>query len=233
MTTPSEQEAQALDKLTTALIYAQSIGVVHDALAAFPDVVEGAVKALLEMPPIRGLITLNREKSGPHAAEVAMRRQNLLRRAAYLVSAARRLTTAFRYDPNMARALEQERTYLAAHLEANTKRTLAAKQVAKLAQHRAYQGLDWDRETGGMLGWYATLDARTSLECRRANGRNFDPTRIPRIGFPGAVHPNCRCKAGPPHRSGDRVEDLPVPTAVEIAASRGDVGSWTISGGTV
>lgn len=231
MTQPAEQEQQALDQLVTALTYAQSIQAIGAALEAFPDVLPAAVDVLLRMPPIRGLVTLNREKSGPHVAEIAMRRQNLLRRAAYLVSAARRLTTAVKAHEIPA-ALRVERRYLAAHLDANANRTLAARAVAATAK---VQGTRFSYPVG-VIGWYATLDERTSPECRRANGRNFDPSRIPPIGFPGTVHPHCRCRPGPPHRNAERVEDLqpdeaPAPQA-EIAASRA-AGQWRISGGTL
>jgi hypothetical protein len=46
---------------------------------------------------------------------------------------------------------------------------------------------------GGILGWHAEMDARTSAECRRANGKNFLAAYAPLIGYPGAVHPRCRC----------------------------------------
>jgi SPP1 gp7 family putative phage head morphogenesis protein len=51
--------------------------------------------------------------------------------------------------------------------------------------------------TEGLLGWRAVMDERTTNECRAANGQNFRADRMPTIGWPGAVHPHCRCSAAP------------------------------------
>lgn len=228
MTSPTEQERTALEDLIVALAYAQSAQRIADALAAFPDVIEGAVKVLLEIGPVRSLLRLN-PNTGSSAPVQAMHRQNLMRRAAYLVSAARRLTTAVR-GRTLPEAISAEKRYLQAHLAAVSGRVRAATAVADTARHHE-----------GVIGWWATLDSQTSPDCRKAHGRNFDPTRIPAIGYPGTVHPECRCKPGPPHASGLRVEDVRPDTAGSeaargsrgakqvIAASR-EPGGWTVSG---
>jgi hypothetical protein len=50
------------------------------------------------------------------------------------------------------------------------------------------------RRHGLVLGWRAVMDARTSAECRRADGKNFSVASRPLIGWPGSVHPHCRCR---------------------------------------
>lgn len=96
-------------------------------------------------------------------------------RAHYVLNAARRLANGG--DPTA------EQRFFNQHLEAVTKRRGAASAVDK-ARARY----------GNTLGWQAVMDNRTSPECKAANGKNFDAGRIPAIGYPGAVHPFCRCK---------------------------------------
>lgn len=252
MTSPVEVERTNLANLTQALGYAQSAQAIAAALEAFPDVAEAAVKALLEIGPVRSLLRIH-PKSGASAPLQAMHRQNLMRRASYLVSAARRLTTAVKGTrlnriERLKATVETEKRYLQAHLDAISNRVRAAEAVAQTARVQAKR-VEKANETNGvpgrptspLLGWYAINDARTSAECRRAHGRNFDPARIPLIGYPGAVHPHCRCRPGPPHPSRLRVEDLETGLGglvtgrararQEVAASRPD--GWTVSGGIV
>lgn len=104
-------------------------------------------------------------------------------RGEYVLAASRRLQGTSGADRQ--KALQAERRYFAQHLEAVKKRRAAAAAVDKA---RA--------QFGDELGWHARLDNRTSPECREANGRNFSASRIPPIGWPGSVHPDCRCKPG-------------------------------------
>jgi hypothetical protein len=207
---PVEQERAALQELVLALSYAQGLDAVTDALGAFPGITAEGVRLLLTIPQVRGLVRLAPRPSA-HAAVQAAHRVNLMRRAAYLTQAARRLSTAAGMGPDaVARALVTERRYLQAHLEANAQREVVAGQVAAVARQQQRvgdphdPGLAWN----GLLGWYAVVDSLTSPECRRANRRNFDPNQVPSIGFPGAVHANCRCKPGPPFKTDLRVEVL-------------------------
>lgn len=197
---PVEQEQQALQVLVTTLAYAQGIDAVVDALEAFPGITTAGVQLLLQIPQVRGLVRLS-PRPGAHAAVQAIHRTNLMRRAAYLVQAGRRLSTAARLDTSaIARALVTERRYLQQHLQISAQRETVAAQVAATARQMARTVPNWD----GLLGWYAVIDPITSRECRTAHGSNFDPTHVPAIGFPGAVHGNCRCKAGPPFLGTDR-----------------------------
>lgn len=223
---PVEQEKTATEQLLMALAYAQSAKVVAASLSAMPDVVSDAAKALLAIGPVRGMLRTHAHQKSGHPAEEAMRAENLHKRAAYLIAASRRLSRAWRSGPRagrkarMLKAIEVEHRYLDQHIKATAGRRLAAEAAAKEAKRVARAEVSGVFEApSGLLGWYAVLDERTSRDCARANGRNFAPTEVPRIGFPGTVHPACRCKPGPPHPTHLRVEDIP-PDITEVVAGR-------------
>lgn len=118
-------------------------------------------------------------------------------RAAYLVAAAERIQS--RIDQGMTRrqALLAERTNLTAHIHAAANRRRAAQAVDDAAARH-----------GGLLGWRAVMDERTSAECARANGRNFLVTSRPVIGWPGAAHAHCRCRPVAPFAGAGLVDDV-------------------------
>lgn len=104
-------------------------------------------------------------------------------RAYYIVNAVDRLEKAEKQGADaLARAEQAEAHYFALHLRAVSNRLTSARMVDQAA-----------RRWGDLLGWKAVMDNRTTAECRAANGRNFHATREPLIGWPGAVHPHCRC----------------------------------------
>jgi hypothetical protein len=100
------------------------------------------------------------------------------------------------------RALAKERRYFDQHLGAERGRREAAGRVDSTARRL---GLT-------TLGWHARLDDRTTPECRAAHSHNFDVTRPPSIGYPGAVHPSCRCRPGPPFAGEPLVDELVLPS---------------------
>lgn len=104
-------------------------------------------------------------------------------RAWYIVNAVRRLEQA-EATGDLDAAERREGTYFAWHLRAMRNRIDRAQQVDRAAKRLARKGL---------LGWKAMMDGRTTAECRAANGKNFRVDREPMIGWPGAVHPHCRC----------------------------------------
>lgn len=104
-------------------------------------------------------------------------------RAAYLIEAAKRLESG-------ATTPDTERHYAVAHIRAQRNRSLSARQIDRA--ETAY---------GPTLGWYAKHDKRVSPDCARMDGTNFDVNQPPEVGYPGAVHPHCRCTPGPPHAS--------------------------------
>ena len=128
-------------------------------------------------------------------------RQNVLRRAAFFLSAARRVQAAIvaarsQNQPVMQAirdAVTAEKRFMGQHIQASGQRVRAASAVDGMAGTH-----------GGLLGWKTFLDARTSPGCRQANGANFRVDDPPVIegspSFPGAVHPGCRCMPVKPYR---------------------------------
>lgn len=133
-------------------------------------------------PPTYGIATL------PSATAMSeSQRLEVTYRAQYILAASRRVAAALKAGVDRQTAIDREKVYFKQHLDAIANRKMSASQVDDAA-----------RRYGPNLGWHATLDNRTSPECRAANGKNFDVTHRPAIGYPGAVHPYCRCKAGKP-----------------------------------
>lgn len=127
----------------------------------------------------------------PTAEAIAIR-ANLRYRAAFVIRALRRIAAA----PDKKLALKRELEFWKAHLKANQRRRNVARRV------------DFARgRYGELLGWYAKMDLRTSAECRAADHRNFLALVPPVIGYPGGVHPNCRCVPGPPFEGAKMVDD--------------------------
>lgn len=134
---------------------------------------------------------------GPATRQVA--RLNLLRRAQFAVSALNRIAADVRQARSrgqpvaqaLAESVARERRYFGMHREAIWNRDKAAAQVDSSAL-----------SYGMLLGWHTVLDKHTSAECRAANGRNFYADAMPLIGFPGGVHPHCRCYPGRPWPGG-------------------------------
>jgi hypothetical protein len=135
--------------------------------------------------------------SGPASAQVA--RQNLMRRAQFAIMAARRITADLRDARShgtplaqaLAGAVSRERRYFGMHMDAIWQR----RQAGAMADTAA-------TSYGTLLGWHTVMDRRTSAECKAANGRNFNVGAMPLIGFPGGVHPHCRCYPGRPWPGG-------------------------------
>jgi hypothetical protein len=170
----TEQAAQQLGKIFLAA------GLSGPALAA-------ALSVTMSMPPeAKGFY-------GPATSNIV--RLNLLRRAQFTVASARRVQGALRdarsSDKPLGQALAQavtaERRYYGQHLLASWGRDNAAARVDSQAM-----------QSGRLLGWYTVNDSHTSAECRAANRHNFYADQMPAIGYPGMVHPHCRCLPGPP-----------------------------------
>lgn len=212
---PPEQQqggqlAAILAALVAALIAAETVQTIGALLARLAGMHIEAIRWLLRprnRGGIREMIEIRPLGTDAWAqAQFIQHRQNLHRRAAYLINAARRASRAYEAGgvDGLNSAIERERRYWEQHLLAQARRTAAASAVANEAQ----------RQGGGLVGWHAVMDERTSRECRQAHGRNFDPNRIPPIGFPGSVHPHCRCSVGQPFATSRRVESIrPDPAA--------------------
>jgi hypothetical protein len=130
---------------------------------------------------------------GPATSTVA--RINLARRAQFLVHSARRvqgdIAHAWSQGTPLLQTLREsatrERRFYGQHLQAGWNRANAAAAVDSAVMTH-----------GNLLSWHAVLDARTSAECRAADRHNVLATEMPRIGYPGMVHPHCRCWPGAP-----------------------------------
>lgn len=122
-------------------------------------------------------------------------------RAAYLTNAAVRMQNEVNQGVMLDQAIAKESRFLVLHNAAQLNRRNAAEAVDKAS-------------VGGVCGWKAVMDAKTSAECRAANGRNFRVDHPPSIGWPGAVHPHCRCRPVAPYHRGGWVEDALTPQLV-------------------
>lgn len=191
--TPEDEVAAVVGLLATGA----ALGAVASALAAFLKVPLTAAVGALGIVGAGTLASFTQDaggsglgaSGGPVAIE---RRANLRYRAAYIINAARRIAAA----PDKKAAVARERAYWAGHQRASARRT-------KMAKRTAAAGRKW----GPLVGWYATMDNRTTSECRAANGRNFQVAAPPVIGYPGTVHMHCRCLPGAPHPGAKMVDD--------------------------
>jgi hypothetical protein len=128
---------------------------------------------------------------GPATQQMA--RVNLVRRAQFVVNSSRRFAADQRRIlagmdiGSIQNTMTRERRYYAQHMQAIWQREQAAARVDSASM--LY---------GRLLGWYTRLDGRETADCYAAQGRNFYTDKMPRIGYPGTVHSNCRCLPGEP-----------------------------------
>lgn len=226
MTSPATAERPAqvppsseVEQLTALLVAGAGAAAVVGFLAGLPGIGFDAANRLSSISGVDGLLQLKPPSFRAPGPVMRQHLSNLRRRAAYLIMAGRRLGTALVWERSQTgsvqRAIEKERGYLKAHLQAVQRRNEAAAAVAAAAQRH-----------GDELGWYAILDHHTSAECRRAHGSNFSADQPPKIGYPGTVHMWCRCKPGPPHDTERRTDDRTTPREL-IALARDDHPSST------
>lgn len=207
---PDEQDGNLgviLAALVAALIAGAAVAVFVALLLRLSRMHVEALRYLLRPTgELRAIIVAPRpDPASWTEAQAHQHNQNLRRRASYLVNAGRRMSRAYRADgaAGLRRAYEAETRYWRQHQQATARRDEAARQVGLQARR-------WgDGPTSArLLGWHAVMDERTSAECRQAHGRNFDPSRIPPIGYPGSAHPHCRCEPGAPFATRRRVETI-------------------------
>lgn len=217
-----DSDAEAVAALVVVLLAGGAILSVQRVLDGIGETNPQVTQWMMAQPDITDLL----RQPGLPTTDLPVnlqRRQNAFRKAAYLINAARRLAIAWqsgRPDGTQLASLHiaytRELSYLHQHLHAQVNRNRAAIAVAQQYNRRGRSGL---------LGWRAVMDARTSTECRAAHGCNFDPTRIPPIGYPGSVHPACRCRAVRPYDTSLRVEDLYDGSQNRTVAAS---GSWAV-----
>jgi LysM domain len=149
--------------------------------------VEEMIVSVLSFPPASDGV------AGP--ATLNMITLNRLRRAQFIVAAIRRVSAAMTAARSagtsvpaaLKDAVSRETRYYGQSLQAIWGRTQAAARVDTAAA--AY---------GRLLGWNTVVDDRTSPDCLAADRKNFYADAMPVIGYPGTVHPHCRCWPGQP-----------------------------------
>lgn len=135
-----------------------------------------------EARAVADLISLDIPASGAGPASNAQAIENLILKGFYAVNATKRISES----ENRESAIRNEARYHAMHTEAIAKRDTAASIVDEASTR-----------FGPTLSWRAVMDDSTTSECREAHGSNFQADVRPPIGWPGSVHPRCRCSVGP------------------------------------
>ena len=191
---PPQQQQQNL-ALAAAAVLATAVTVAEAAALLAPvflaakvrrEALSAALQVVMERPP---------DRTGFYGTATAQTaRLNLIRRSQFMVNSSRRFNetlarvAAGGADPReLLEQMSRERRWYGQHQEAVWNRMQAAAVVDSRVM-----------DYGPLLGWYSVNDRRTSPECRKANRHNFRADDMPSIGFPGAVHPHCRCWPGPP-----------------------------------
>lgn len=202
---------ELLVALVAAMVAGAGVDVLARILGRFSELTRQLAERILLSRGWGGLLgataeerlLLPRTGTPPALVMEQLTAQNAFRRAAYLVNAVRRLgPAAASGDPGrIERAERAEDRYLAAFLEAERRRGVAASAVALISSQF---GIDANGEL--LLGWESVLDERTSADCQWAHRRNFNALVVPRIGYPGTVHLDCRCRPRRPWRTDLRVE---------------------------
>jgi hypothetical protein len=185
----------ALASAAAFMAYPTAIGVYSQLAAQFS-------RAGITGPVLRAIINIQMQYpadsiEGVGSATRWAAQANIARRSAFFVAAARRVQAGLaearsRGEPASAalpRLAKLEFRYFRQHYEANQQRIIAASAVDGAV-------FRW----GPVLGWKAVNDSRTSAECKAADGKNFLASSPPAIGYPGTVHPHCRCYPVPPFR---------------------------------
>lgn len=186
---PQPNEKQTIDAITAALGVGASAQATATSLSPLIGIPVPNLLPLLIIAMSRPMAT--RTSTLPSARALgATQKIEPVYRAQYVHAASQRLAAGLKMGKSRSDLLAAERRYFNQHIEAVGKRRAVAGAVDKAAQR-------W----GDDLGWYAKMDSITSEECRDANGKNFRASEMPPIGYPGAVHPHCRCKPGKKHRT--------------------------------
>lgn len=186
--TTSEQpnDSKAVEYIAAALLIGASAQATAKTLAPMLAVPAATLSPVLLLALSKALTPPSTE---PTSAVRLSDEEEATFRAGYVWAAVKRMLAGG--------ALADEKDNFNRHLEAGRNRHQRATEVDRAA-----------KRFGAKLGWHAKMDAQTSEECREANGRNFEASRIPAIGYPGTVHPHCRCKPGRPFNTNRTVYEV-------------------------
>lgn len=203
MTTPTaevpeevpEEDSPLIEALIVALLAGYSVSVLKNYLQKLlkplgldPKAITAAINLASRVP--REYEPLKRD---PKNAKSNVRRKLVGYRAAYLLNCAKRISAAIKGAPKEEKrqrydaAKARENVYYKRHVAMQRRRISAARAV--------------DRASliyGDTLGWLAFPGERPSEACQKAHMKNFKASEMPSIGFPGAVHMNCKCVAVAP-----------------------------------
>jgi HK97 family phage prohead protease len=126
--------------------------------------------------------------------------------AAYLVRGSLRVATAYATGDRttIEKAEKLEQVYRNAHDAAQVQRAEAAE---ALAENLEISGDEPDTNGEILRGWDSEVRA-CDRGCQEAHGKNFNALIRPRIGYPGQVHPNCKCRSVAPWNTSARVDDV-------------------------
>lgn len=142
----------------------------------------------------------------------AAQRQAWIYRAAYVLNAARRVDAARAQarssggDQRQALrdALAREKRFAGQQQDVEQRRAQAARDTEAAAQKASGSKTP---PAGTLVGWKARHDlGNVTPACAAADGNNYPFDRRPRIGYPGTVHPKCRCLVVPPWPNGGDVD---------------------------
>jgi hypothetical protein len=162
-----------------------------DAVAAALTLTETAHRAYARLK-VHGL---GRTGIGASIAQAAARAE-VYSRAAYLAASASRIQRDVNSGAPFPDAVHAEKVNYVRHAKARANRLDTASRVGQAAERY-----------GTTLGWWRNPESDSETECRVADGHNFDAVTGTMIGYPGAVHPRCACRAGPPHPDAGTVDD--------------------------
>jgi hypothetical protein len=135
------------------------------------------------------------------------RDREALYRGAYLLKASERVQASVDSGMSLRDALNAESRFYNMHEKARRNRLDAVTEAHRLAMRLQTTVTTPEGNTRTMLGWYLNPLLKNDPECVAANGHNFYAEEGTIIGYPGAVHLNCGCVAGPPIEGAGMVND--------------------------
>lgn len=139
-------------------------------------------------------------RRGPHPLTLPIRIERdreALYRGAYMLKASERIETSIEEGLSLKQAVARERRFQQAHETARRNRLEAVVKAQRVAM-RFGERVDTPSGPRTLVGWYLNPLLNNDPECVAADGHNFYAEEGTVLGFPGGVHMNCGCIAGPP-----------------------------------
>lgn len=135
------------------------------------------------------------------------RDREALYRGAYMLKAAERVQASVNAGKSLREAIRAESPYYNAHEKARKNRLESVTETQRIAGVYGSPTTTPQGSVRTLVGWYLNPLLNNDPECIAANGNNFWAEEGTVIGFPGAVHLNCGCVAGPPIEGAGMVND--------------------------